>query len=343
MKVVFAPVADGNPYQKLLSESLKKCHIDVYKSSIFPKLSWLCKHHKDVEIIHIHWPSSLYRMGRLTFLRSMILVFRILAAKTLGFRLVWTVHNILPHESRTPFWDLFFRYFFIRFGDGIICHCEFALSEIQRRFGNAKKTAVIPHGNYIGCYPNKPSREVARNKLGLPHEGIVFLSFGLLREYKNITELVHQLARLDRDVTLVVAGRGEVDSSLLETEQIGKVGLKFFNDYIPNAEVPFFFAAADIMLAPYRNILTSGAVILSLSMGTPVIAPALGCLPELMVNGGGILYDPSKSGALRRAIEKSFYCNLEEMSQTAESIADLLGWDRLGASTAKFYKDIVDL
>ena len=47
--------------------------------------------------------------------------------------------------------------------------------------------------------------------------------------------------------------------------------------YIPDAELQVWLRAADVVVLPFRDILTSGSAILALSFGRAVVAPALGC------------------------------------------------------------------
>lgn len=342
MQVVFTPHYK-NPYQKLLADALKLYGVDVVFSRIFPKFFWLLKNRRTAQVIHIHWPSALYRRkGRLNFVRVFALLRRIMWAKIFGYHLVWTVHNILPHDSNTPFLDRCFRRFFVRFSDGIIGHCEFALLEIQRRFGKAKRSMVIPHGNYMNYYPQKPDRIFSREKLGISKDAFVLFTFGRLREYKGIESLIDQLILLEHKVTLVVAGKGSVDHVIQKRVQGTNVTLKLYCDFIPDDEVPTFFAVADVMVAPYVQVLTSGAIILGLSMGVPIIAPAIGCLPELVDDNVGILYDPTDPLGLVLALRKSLNLDLSLMSKSAEKKAAELEWAKIGRETAMFYQKIVN-
>ena len=342
MQVAFTPHYNKNPYQKLLADTLKLHGVDVVFSRVFPKFSWLLKNRRTMQVIHIHWPSALYRTGRLISIGVLVLLVRIMWAKIFGYRLIWTVHNILPHESDSPFWNHFFRRFLVRFSDGIIGHCEFALLEIQRRFGKAKRSMVIPHGNYMDYYPQKPDRIFSREKLGISKDAFVFLIFGRLRDYKGIEGLIDQLILLEHNVTLVIAGKGSVSHVIQKRVRGTNVTLKLYCDFIPDDEVPTFFAVADVMVAPYVQVLTSGAIVLGLSMGVPIVAPAIGCLPELVDENVGILYDPADPLGLVSALRKSLNLDLSLMSKAAEKKAGELEWAKIGRETAMFYRKIVN-
>jgi glycosyltransferase involved in cell wall biosynthesis len=340
VRVVFTPFTTGNPYQALLAESLQRQGIDVIYSRIFPNIFWLWGNRKHSQIIHVHWPTNLYRMGKLTIVRSFLFLLRMVFARLLGYRLVWTVHNILPHESTTPALDVFFRRFLIRYCHGVIGHCEYALREVEQRFGHLVKSVVIPHGHYIDSYPDPPDRDFARQQLGVQKDSFVFLVFGQIREYKGIDHLLDQLILLDKELTLIVAGRGSIGNCVHDKARSSKVDLRIFCEFIPDENVPVFFAAADVMGAPYRDVLTSGAVILGLSMGKPVVAPAIGCLPELINDGSGILYDPAEVNGLLAALVSICRADLSGKAAAAKKNAEQLNWTAIAKSTAVFYKEI---
>ena len=340
MKVLFTPIEKGNPYQKLLTNSVKRYNIEIVVSNVFPNYHWLWNNRGAIPIIHLHWPSRLYRMARLTAIRAILLLSRICLARFLGYRLVWTIHNILPHESETPFFDKFFRFLLVRYCDGIIGHCEHALIEVQKRFGRAKKTIVIPHGNYNSYYPDKPKRAYARQRLGLPEKDFVLLMFGLLREYKGTVELIEALCKIKQKVILIVAGKGSIAQSIQRKAVKNNIDLRLYCYYIPDEDVPVFFAAADAMVAPYKTILTSGAIILGISMGLPIVAPTSGCIPELLDHDTGILYNPSDSDGLTCALTYLLENKFSNMEASIKKKSSELGWTNIGKITANYYRQI---
>jgi glycosyltransferase involved in cell wall biosynthesis len=68
---------------------------------------------------------------------------------------------------------------------------------------------------------------------------------------------------------------------------------------------------------PFRNVTTSGSAILAMSLGKPVLTTALGCLPELVSDETGLLYDPAQSNALAQAMQRSCHLNLQALGKNA--------------------------
>ena len=79
---------------------------------------------------------------------------------------------------------------------------------------------------------------------------------------------------------------------------------------IPEGDLSGILRAADAVVLPFRDILTSGSAILALSHGRPVIAPAMGCLPETLPADATILYEPDARDGLRDALRTASRADL---------------------------------
>jgi glycosyltransferase involved in cell wall biosynthesis len=88
-------------------------------------------------------------------------------------------------------------------------------------------------------------------------------------------------------------------------------------------------------------VLTSGAVILAMSFGRACIAPATGCIQDVLDERGAFLYDPERPGALRDAIARALGCRdrLREMGAYNLERAREWGWDRVARETAHVYDE----
>jgi glycosyltransferase involved in cell wall biosynthesis len=156
-------------------------------------------------------------------------------------------------------------------------------------------------------------KEEARRRLGLSLDVPVLLFFGIVREYKGLRDILEALpkiqARLGK-VILLVAGEFWEDERLY-LEVIKRLGIGdsvvIEDRYILNEEVPLYFSAADVLVAPYRRVTGSGVVRMALGCGCPVITTAVGGLVDL-VRGreNGLLVPPSDSATLAAAVARYF-------------------------------------
>jgi len=341
MVAPFPASLSANPYCDLLYDAVSEAGARVAKdASLDPP--WLRANRGRVDVIHMHWMSNHYQHWRgdpFSLLTLARFAYRMFLARSLGFRIVWTMHNTAPHDSNSPLSDTLARTLMTRIAN-VVVHCQHAKSLIQNGRGVNGNVHVIPHGNYIGCYPNHVSKSQARRKLGLPADAKVFLSFGLLRGYKGHDGLKKAFASLKReDAHLVIAGANydECDSMGRETrEQSGNIHMH--NRFVPDEEVQYYFNACDYAVFPFERVLTSGSVILSLSFGRPVIVPRLGCLCELDGSGAAILYDPACPAGLHEALSKALEANGEQFAQRARALAKRLDWKHIARRHMAVYR-----
>jgi len=146
--------------------------------------------------------------------------------------------------------------------------------------------------------------ETWRTRLGdLP--GPVILFFGHVRRYKGLRDLIHALRDVRRRVpaTLVVAGPFfEPPGRYLRVAERFGVGdaVRLFPGYVPDEEVEELFSLADVVALPYRTASQSGIVPLAAAFGRPVVATAVGGIPETM--GPNSLVPPRRPDRLAAAI-----------------------------------------
>ena len=53
--------------------------------------------------------------------------------------------------------------------------------------------------------------------------------------------------------------------------------------------------ASDVVVLPFRDILTSDSAILAMSFGKPVITPAIGCTLDILKDSRNFPYNPSNN------------------------------------------------
>jgi len=340
----------SNHYIESLSHELEDRDINIvdYPQSTVLPLLWpiICRGRPDV--IHIHWfhrffigatwPRTLIKIPRL-FVELIII-------RALGISLVWTVHNLYSHDRQHPRLEKFLRSAFANgFFDTLIVHCDTARTEVREeyRLGQATRTVVIPHGHYIDQYPDSPSRDTARDSLSITDDTFVFAFFGQIREYKQVPSLVQTFIDLDAEhCSLLVAGNPASDT--IERQIVdaaaGRDDIITVLDFIADENVPTYFAAADAVVLPYRDILTSGSALLAMSLSRPVIVPRIGCLPQLIdQDREGILYDPTEPTGLRRAMERMLHSDTTEMGNRGFDRAATFDWGSIADQTRRVYEE----
>lgn len=340
MKVAFLPVYP-NPYQRLLRDALLPNGVAVEFLDGLPTNAWLRASLGQIDILHYHWLDGLYMKRILTPVQAFKFASHLHLARELGYHMVWTAHNLLPHK--TIFFPLHsaMHRLVIDKADAIIAHCDYGRRELLATFSAQQPVVVIPHGHYRDAYAMNLSRDVARERLNLTPSAFVYLALGNIAAYKGLDHLVESFNRVagQRDC-LIIAGRNRDRRlvSLLREAATRDPRIRVYPGYIEEEDMQLYLSAADVLAAPFTSILTSGSVIAALSFGVPIIAPMLGCLPELISPAAGILYQPDDPAGLDNALADIKRMNLPDMQSAARQIADGLDWDAIGRKTAAVYE-----
>jgi len=110
------------------------------------------------------------------------------------------------------------------------------------------------------------------------------------------------------------------------------------SSFFANEDFQVFFNAADVVVLPFSDILTSGSAITALSFLRPVIVPSIGCLPDVIDNTMGALYNPNEPGALEQAMRAMKERNLEPCRQAIRERLKRLSWDVIARQTLQAYQ-----
>ncbi|MBI3970259.1 MAG: glycosyltransferase [Chloroflexi bacterium] len=331
-----------NPYGGLLAKALAP-HGIVMEPGWTLDPEWVRAQHGRVHVLHLNWIHRYYagpdpdeRQRRFKRFAAGLLL-----ARRLDFRIVWTMHNLLPHEQHDPLLDIRARRLVCTLAHAVIVHCRRAGALLAERFGRRHDVHVIPHGHFIDVYPNTIGRTAARLALGIPEDVFAYLFFGNIRAYKGVERLLEVFGSLpDERLRLVIAGRLHPNYSgplVSATEPLdprvlfrpGEVGIE---------EMQVYFNAADAVVLPFVDTLTSGSAITALGFGRPIVVPAVGCLPELVAGRTcGVVYDPVAPDGLRRALHD--VRSLDAAAAGAESRARAyeLNWETLARQTIQAY------
>jgi glycosyltransferase involved in cell wall biosynthesis len=348
MEIVFIPYYKENPYQKLLADSIsrlnKNVKIHFHTEFSFSVLGLVRKYWK-VDILHLHWPSPFLLATNVikTIIKSVSFLCELLILKLFGIKIVWTVHNIVNHEEKFSSIELFFNKIIARLSSKIIVHSPSVKVEVMQAYRLTKNSLIeiIPHGNFINFYENVLSKREVRQQLHLNEDEIIFLYIGLIRPYKGILELIATFKRLNAQRTkLLICGRPiniEIRNEILKECGRDK-NIKTFLKFIPDNEIQIYMNAADIIILPFTNILTSSTIILAMSFGKPIIAPLLGCIQDVLDEKGSFLYEPSEDG-LFKAMIQALNTDIKKMGEHNLKLVQQWTWNEVADKTYRVYQE----
>ena len=316
------PFDPGNPFQALLTSRVEGFGIvpvgmdrlaDLDDPVALPALAALRADGVEV-VLHLHWLARVLRgveseaEGRervAAFLGALD------AFRDTGGRLVWTVHNVLPHDTAYPALDLELRKGVVARADIVHVLSAGTVEAAAPMYAiSPDKVLHVPHPAYLGVYPDDVSDGDARRHYGLGADDIVFGLVGNLRPYKGLDDLLdafESLAAAPPDARrrrLLFAGMPVADPSIeaLLAKARSNPDVVVDARRLPAEELSIPLRASDVVVLPYRDSLNSGALLLALSFGRPVIAAASPHVSETVGPDASITFDAEDQAALTAAL-----------------------------------------
>ncbi len=241
-------------------------------------------------------------------------------------RVILQCHNIGDKEP--AWWKSMLTNRVLRRGNVLVVHAESELQDAARRAGGRRVVkANLPVHELGGAIP---SRDEAKAKLRLIGRNVA-LFFGHIRPFKGLDIAEAAWPRLKTDVTLLVAGEEWWNKSEARGPR-PEAGVKYDLRFIPDSEIATYFAAADVVLAPYRIEAQSGVALTAFHFARPVIATRVGGLPEIVRDGvNGYLIPTEDADALARAVDRFFTeADRGAMERAAAEAAKANSWEDYG-------------
>ncbi|WNB92505.1 glycosyltransferase family 4 protein [Bacillus sp. NEB1478] len=335
MKVwMFPKTNKENPYNNMLSSSIEKYGVNVTN---FRQRNFLDI--KKNEILHLHWPHSLYQSNSLMVMTfkaiALILVLSVLKLK--GSKIVWTLHNLYPHKYKYKFMEKIIRKKIISISNLIITAGEFIKKEAINEFNiENKHIEVIPIGNYVELYNQERSMYDIRQKYNIPEKNFIFLFCGAIKEYKGVIELLESFIKLKEkknNISLIIAGKPDYFMNQKLNKYLGTENIYLDLRFIPDDELSTLLDNCNAVVLPFKNITTSSSAILALSFYKPIVALDAPFFREYFDDNTSVLFN--NIGGLSYAMEKIMKLTIDK-STFDKRIIDL-DWERIGNQMKKIY------
>ena len=197
------------------------------------------------------------------------------------------IHEVIPHEgdSQVKMVDLMNKTV-VKLADTIVLRNKTYIQDMIDRY-----EISVDRVKYLELWRRYPNYTVP------VHNGRA-LFFGRINPYKGADNLL-EIVRLCPDIKFDVIGR--VDPQMQDVvDQLAKEkNVKLNNDYVTDAEMREAFINCDWIIVPYNSASQSGIIIDAYKYSRPVIAFAVGAIPEQV--------DDEKSGYLVEAGDNQIF------------------------------------
>jgi glycosyltransferase involved in cell wall biosynthesis len=207
-----------------------------------------------------------------------------------------------------------------------------------------EKVALIPNGVDTKKFYIRSKTE-ARAKLNLP-TGKILLSVGNLTANKGFDLLVSAVRTLRNDfqettLTLIIIGEGEFRSAI--ERRIAALGMERcvkLMGAVPHQHLGLWYSAADLFCLASAREGWPNVLLESLACGTPVVATAVGGIPEIIRSTEvGILTqrnDREIAQTIALALKKSW--QVERIAQYAQGYT----WNRVALDVLDVFSAVLD-
>lgn len=215
--------------------------------------------------------------------------------KKKGIKVLFLCINIFEHEDNAL--KKLLTKFTLGRVDAILVHSE---QEKNTARGINPRAAVKKHLLPLFAYETVPPHKSGPGKLHL-------LFFGFIRPYKGLDTLIKAVGILkDYDISLTIAGEfwnGKAEFLKLASDLGISEQVNIIDRYVPDAEMSQLFSAADLVVLPYKQAVTSGIIATAYGFGKPVLATDVGGFHEIVQDGyTGRLVPPDDPQALADGI-----------------------------------------
>jgi glycosyltransferase involved in cell wall biosynthesis len=228
--------------------------------------------------------------------------------------------------------------------DAVIAHSEHSATRLRDEVGLApERVWVIPHGAFD--YLTRLSEEKPLPEELQGAEGPVVLSFGLLRPYKGLENLLEAFTEVGSDAELWIVGNPRMSvEPLHEAAALTGAKVRFVTRFVEDSEIPAIFRRADVVALPYLDAEHSGVLYTGLAFGKPMVVSAVGGFPEVADAGAARLVEPGDTAALAGALRELIDDEgaREELAAAARAAAaGPYSWDEAGRLTLALYEELL--
>jgi glycosyltransferase involved in cell wall biosynthesis len=232
-----------------------------------------------------------------------------LAARRTGVRHAAFVRGFTAENARVIFYEILERQALKR-AQRVVCVSQKQADEIEKLRGNRRKPMVVKNAMLPPYERELQEAAVTRHALGIADDAFVFGSVGRLSREKGHRFMVSAFHRLmetnagRKELFLIVVGDGHEQPAL--EQQALELGIRervHFAGYQGNCTP--WMKLMDCLVQPSLTEGTPNSVLEALCLRVPVIATAVGGVPDVIADGqNGLLVPAEDVSALARAMDR---------------------------------------
>jgi glycosyltransferase involved in cell wall biosynthesis len=181
--------------------------------------------------------------------------------------------------------------------------CNIVLGRLWEDF--LSRDLGVPKDRIVLLYNavSDPGRPAPRVEKPGPLRLLILANLSARKGVGELLQAMKALTGSGRDLTLTLAGGGEVDAFRARAEGLGIGKRCRFTGWIPATDAAKLWAETDLFVLPSHHEGLPMAILEALSQSVPVVATPVGSIPEVLTDGTDCrLMPPGDTAALTRTL-----------------------------------------
>lgn len=275
------PLEKQNPYIQELIYSIARNKNVLNKNAptkhgVFDILKYLFK----IDVVIFNWIENVPEK-RLGVLQAFVAVFLVFFFRMRGKQVLWVMHNKKSHSTQKEWWKTRLFNFFMKKATMVLTHS----SEGVRYF----KKLVPARSEKIKFFHHPVhAQDFDCNEKGIPKKRDVLI-WGTISPYKGVDRFLSKLIekQCGDKYSILIIGKCTSEDYYAKLQSLAGKNTEIQNRYASFEELNQFIKESGIVLFPYlsESVLSSGALMDSLSFPTQIIGPNTGAFADLKEAG----------------------------------------------------------
>ena len=290
----------------------------------------------DVEVLHLHWPEWF------GFDDPSVHAELIAQLAERGIPIVWTAHNLTPHDRRPEVYDLIYQQWATA-ADAVIHHSEYGRARMLARysFRPACRHETIVHGHFGDLWPaaHTMTRAEAEKRLGFEPTNIRIGLVGAPRDDKKVLEFLDAVTQCAREDIQAACWSLRIDETAPADPRIVVAGRYRGVDDVTYATR---LAACDVLAFPFDpegDMLATGTIADAIGVGIPALISDWPFLTEMLGDAG--IPCGHRAADMTAALDSLTRADVDTAAAAMHSLRPRFDWAPLSHRTADLFDRVV--
>lgn len=290
----------------------------------------------DVELLHLHWPEWI------GFDDASMHAELIATLADRGTPIVWTAHNLTPHDRRPEVYDPIYQQWATA-ADAVIHHSEYGRARMLARYSFRPECRheTIVHGHFSDLWPQAMTmtRADAEHRLGFEPTTIRIGLVGAPREDKKVLEFLDAVTRCAREDIQVACWSLRIDETAPDDPRIVVADRYRGVDDVTYATR---LAACDVLAFPFDpegDMLATGTIADAIGVGIPALISEWPFLTEMLGDAG--IPCGHRAADITRTLDSLTRAGVDAAAGAMRALRPSFDWAPLSTRTADLFDRVV--